>query len=142
MSVNNRIKKRAVGVIVENGSILLIRRIKDDVHYYVFPGGSVEKGETVEEAVIREMQEELSLKVLVGKLLFKLKIPKNDYDIGRTSYFYLIDDFEGTAKLGGPEKERMCEANQYYPEWVKIADLNKINNLYPVEAKKKVLKMI
>ena len=45
-------------------------------------------------------------------------------------------------KLGGPEKERMSDNNQYYPEWKNLELIKTLENLYPEEAKNKVVKMI
>ena len=53
----------AVGVIERNGKILLSRRAPD-VHQggkWEFPGGKVEPGETVSDALARELQEELGI---------------------------------------------------------------------------------
>ena len=60
---------RAVAVIVNNRKILLMHRINNGKEYHVFPGGGVENGETVEQAVLREVQEETSLEVKIEKLL-------------------------------------------------------------------------
>lgn len=134
-------KKRAVGVIIKDNKILILRRIKNGEEYFVIPGGSVEKGESVKEAVVREMKEELSLDITIDRLLFKLPIPTNEHDSGRMSYFYLVKKFRGTPKLGGPEKERMNENNQYYPEWKELNQLKELTNLYPEEAKDKIEKI-
>lgn len=131
--------KRAVAVIIKDNKILIIRRIKDGLEYFVFPGGSVEKGESVKEAVIREMKEELSLDIKIDRFLFKIFVTANEYDSGRMSYFYLVKKFRGTPKLGGPEKERMNKNNQYYPEWKSLNQLKELTNLYPEEAKTKFI---
>lgn len=131
-------KKRAVAVIIKNNKILLIRRIKDGQEYFVFPGGSVEKSESIKDAVIREMKEELSLDVTIDRLMFKLTISANEHDSGRMSYFYLVREFTGAPRLGGPEKIRMNRNNQYYPEWKELNQLKELTNLYPKEAKDKI----
>jgi hypothetical protein len=69
-------------------------------------------------------------------------VQKNKHDSGRMSYFYLVREFTGTPKLGGPEKERMNENNQYYPEWKNLNQLKELTNLYPEEAKNKVEKLM
>jgi len=134
--------KRAVGIIIKDNKILLIWRIKNGQEYFVFPGGSVEEGESIRNAVIREMKEELSIDIIIDRLLFKISVPKNEHDSGRISYFYLIKTYKGVPKLGGPEKERMSDNNQYYPEWKNLELIKPLENLYPEEAKNKVVKMI
>lgn len=54
------------GIIENNGSILLCRDKGKD--YYFFPGGHIEFGETAEQALIRELNEELN--ILVKKVSF------------------------------------------------------------------------
>ena len=56
---------RAAVVVIDGDSVLLIERIRDGRRYYLFPGGTVEPGETAERAAIRESFEELGLTVEV-----------------------------------------------------------------------------
>jgi len=57
-------------VVVENGSLLLIRRARGfGIGRWSVPGGRVEAGETVGEAVVRELAEETGLEGLCGSLL-------------------------------------------------------------------------
>lgn len=129
--------KRAAAIIIRNDEILLMHRLKDGEEYFVFPGGGVEKGESTKDAVIREIKEELGLEITINRLLF---VQTNKYDPGRTNYFFLVKEFKGTPKLGGPEKKRMNKNNQYYPEWKNLNQLKQLTNLYPEEAKRKFLK--
>ena len=43
---------RAAVVVIDGDSVLLIERIRDGRRYYLFPGGTVEPGETAERAAI------------------------------------------------------------------------------------------
>ncbi len=57
----------AVGILLQsNGKILLAQRPKGKIYagYWEFPGGKIEKGETVQQALTRELQEELGITVL------------------------------------------------------------------------------
>jgi 8-oxo-dGTP pyrophosphatase MutT (NUDIX family) len=56
-------------VIVENGRVALIERVRAGRTYYLFPGGGVEPGETPEQAAVREACEELGVDVELRELL-------------------------------------------------------------------------
>lgn len=47
------IRNRGAAIIVQEGKIALIKRIREEETYYVFPGGGIEEGETPEEATKR-----------------------------------------------------------------------------------------
>lgn len=126
---------RDAAIIIREGKLLLIRRVKPGEEYYVFPGGGVEAGETPEEALRREMKEEVSLDIKNPELVFELE------NEGRTETYYLITNFEGVAKLGGPEKERMSEQNQYHVEWVDLLHAASLKNLFPREAIEKLRRL-
>src|ERR1039458_8319857 len=50
--------------IVRNGRVLIVRRAQPPAHgLYTLPGGGVELGETLEQAVIREVREETGLEI-------------------------------------------------------------------------------
>ena len=60
--------KSVRAIIEKDGGIILIHRVKpnDDgtyKDYYVVPGGKMEEGETEEETVVREVVEELGIKI-------------------------------------------------------------------------------
>ncbi|EEO28283.1 8-oxo-dGTP diphosphatase MutT [Oxalobacter paraformigenes] len=60
----------AVGILMkDNGDVLLAQRPAGKAYegYWEFPGGKVEAGETVEEALKREFMEELGITVLAAE---------------------------------------------------------------------------
>lgn len=58
------------GVMRVNGRLLLTRRIRGgDVGMWEFPGGKLEAGETPEQALCRELNEEMGIAVQVGRVL-------------------------------------------------------------------------
>jgi ADP-ribose pyrophosphatase YjhB (NUDIX family) len=61
---------RVAAVVVKDGRVLLARHEKGGESYWVLPGGAVEHGETLAEALQRELHEEAGLAVEPGDVLF------------------------------------------------------------------------
>ena len=80
-------------VIIDAGRVLLVKRGHAPLFgEWSIPGGLLEVGETVRQAVVREAQEETSLTVETGELLgvYDRLLPDGD---GRTLYHYVLIDF-------------------------------------------------
>ena len=60
-------KEVSAAIIIEDGRVLLARRAKGEklAGYWEFPGGKREEGETIDECLVREIREELSLDIEV-----------------------------------------------------------------------------
>jgi len=71
--------KIATGVVFSyDGGILLVQRaIHPSYGKWVFPGGYVDRGETLEAAALREVQEESGLVVRLTRLLGAYSFPDN-----------------------------------------------------------------
>jgi ADP-ribose pyrophosphatase YjhB (NUDIX family) len=59
---------RACGILMDDGKVLMVRNDEDPYYYSV--GGCVEHGESLEEAVVREVWEETGWKFQVDRLAF------------------------------------------------------------------------
>jgi 8-oxo-dGTP diphosphatase len=80
-------------VIIDAGRVLLVKRGHAPLlGEWSIPGGLLEVGETVRQAVVREAQEETSLTVETGELLgvYDRLLPDGG---GRTLYHYVLIDF-------------------------------------------------
>ena len=68
-------QKVVAGLIKKGDKFLLVRRPlnKKRGGLWEFPGGKVEKGETLEEAIKRELKEELDIEVRVKGVLSEVK---------------------------------------------------------------------
>jgi mutator protein MutT len=66
-------RQGAVAVVVRQGRLLVIRRSQQVVApgKFCFPGGGIEAGEAEEDALVREIQEELSVTVRPLRLLWR-----------------------------------------------------------------------
>lgn len=92
---------RVRGILMDSEGIILIKRVIADGIYYVFPGGGVEVGEDLKQALKREIKEELGVEVEVEKLFFTQPHEKNAL---QTEYFYECTMVGGVLGTGqGPE---------------------------------------
>lgn len=79
--------------IVHQGRVLVVRRARRPAHgLYTFPGGVVELGETLIEAVVREVAEETALAIAPGRLIAHRELITRD-DAGRVERHYVILSF-------------------------------------------------
>ncbi|WRZ77644.1 NUDIX hydrolase (plasmid) [Streptomyces sp. NBC_01237] len=58
------------GIVIEDDRLLLLNQDTDGPRSWSLPGGKVEDGETLEEALVREMREETGAEIEVGRLLY------------------------------------------------------------------------
>ena len=97
------------GVVVIDGRVVLIRRGKEPLRgRWVIPGGTVELGETLQEAVVREMQEETGLLVAPREVV--LVFDRIQREGPSVEYHYVIIDYaceyvSGELKAGSDADE-------------------------------------
>lgn len=90
-------------IIFRENRVLLVRRGREPAYgKWSFPGGLVELGESLEEAVWREVREEVGLEVGVGELVVVLDRVIRDED-GCIEYHYVLLDFLCTSDVGDPK---------------------------------------
>jgi len=116
--MSTRIAARAI--VLHDDKLLLMERWRPGRHYFSIPGGGLEPGETPEAAVRREVLEETSCQIEVGREVYTV-----DLDDGSHHHIFLCKYMSGEPKLpeDSPEALKMHDDNQYKPCWVDIADL-------------------
>ena len=89
--------KVVAGLILKNNKLLICQRpkFKDHPLKWEFPGGKIKKNETSEDALIREINEELSINIFNYNELISYSF--NYSDLGKAVFinFYLIKNFTG-----------------------------------------------
>ena len=61
---------RVTGILVEDNQILLVQQKLSEKRNWSLPGGKLERGETIEQGLIREMKEETGLDVEIVRMLY------------------------------------------------------------------------
>ena len=89
----------SVGIIRKGDTVMLCQR-NATARYalqWEFPGGKIEKGESPEKALIRELEEELGITAVINCLILT---EESVYPDGGKFlvHFYLIDEYSGTPR--------------------------------------------
>jgi 8-oxo-dGTP diphosphatase len=111
----------AAAIIIQNEKVLIAKRPegKHKAGYWEFPGGKVEANETAEQALLREIHEELDIEIATCEFFKSIQF---DYPEKKVRLeFFKVSKFKGTPK--GMEGQLI--------EWVEI---NKLNNYQFPEA--------
>jgi ADP-ribose pyrophosphatase YjhB (NUDIX family) len=108
--------------IFRDGRVLIVRRARPPAHgLYTLPGGGVELGETLEQAVIREVREETALDIAPVDLIgYRQAIARDG--AGRVERHFVILPF--AARFIGGEillNEELAEAH-----WLAPADISSL----------------
>jgi mutator protein MutT len=110
---------RAAIILLQDNRIALIERHRDGQHYFTFPGGHVEPGETPEQAAVRETKEELGINVTIQRLLAEI------WWHDRPQYYYLVEAAGGDFGTGTGEEmhKPLPGRGSYHPTWIPVLDL-------------------
>lgn len=116
----------------EGNKFLVVKRNKNEIAYpgmWVFPGGKVEKGETVFQTLKREVAEEVGLEIETRKKFIK------DYTFVRPDGHNVVGFcFEVIAKS---ENVKLSPEFEDY-KWVTPEDLNSLNHISGMEEEARI----
>lgn len=113
-------RNRAGIILIEDGKLALIERHRQDRHYFSFPGGGVDEGETDEQAAIREAEEELGIRVeIIHKAAEVLRENK------RKQVYFLVRHVDGEFGTGTGEEYGEFDPifGTYNPIWMPIENV-------------------
>ena len=111
----------AVGAVVfKDGCVLLVRRGQPPAEdLWAIPGGSVEIGETLQEAAEREILEETGIQIRASKPIYTFDVIDRDA-VGKVRFHYVIVDLAADYIMGEPAAgDDALEAS-----WVSAKEIN------------------
>ena len=117
MSVNNETRKTievvAAVIVNESGHVLAVK-CPDTKHGggWEFPGGKIEPGEAPRDAVVRELQEELGVRVSVGNLLHVVEWDYPAFHLSMRCYISRI--LQGRIQLREHTEARWLDAESLH----------------------------
>ena len=131
------IRPIAISIIRNNNSILVYERT-DDISkdkFYRLVGGCIEFGELSRDALKREFEEELSLKIINCKLLstFESIFTFNTVKMHETVFLY-ASDFKDSNVYNKKNIEGLEGSRKFNAVWISVSDfLNEKYKIYPKE---------
>ena len=133
---------RAGIVLIQDGKVALIERHRAGLHYFVFPGGGVDEGESPEQAAVRETMEELGMEVAIKHKVAEVQVGQKSRQI-----YFLVEQTGGEFGTGAGEEYTDSDPNDpdegvYDPIWMPIEALPLHQNIYPAEVVKLVLRSL
>lgn len=113
-------RNRAGIILIHEGKLALIERHRQGRHYFAFPGGGVDKGESDEQAAVREAEEELGIHVeVVQKAATILREGRRD------QVYFVVRWVDGEFGTGTGEEygEVDPEHGTYQPLWMPLEEV-------------------
>ena len=100
-------------IIKKKGSYFIAQRNKEKYMglKWEFPGGKVDPGETLIEALSREIHEELNINIRVHEKLAQEKYKDNEINI--VLHYFLCSIIDGTIKLNEHEAMKWVEKKDF-----------------------------
>lgn len=121
--------KVVAAIIVDSGKVLSCKRgYGKHKGGWEFPGGKIENGETFEEAVKREIKEELDIEIEVERFFMDIEHDYEDFHLSMKCYICSLKG-EMPRFLEHEDFKWLNKEELYSVEWLK-ADIAAVDKLY------------
>jgi 8-oxo-dGTP pyrophosphatase MutT (NUDIX family) len=130
-----RFNLRVYGLLIMNDSVLITHENRADMIMTKFPGGGLEKGEGIEECLIREFREELDIAIEVKDHFYVndfLQISRFNSSEQLLSFYYMVETKESDKIIVNVDKNELLPQEQAF-EWVKLSELGKVDFSFPID---------
>lgn len=115
-------------VLIENEKILLAQYRKGGDHWYVIPGGGVEEGESLDEALLRETEEECGEVLSRKRFLFMREIMADRHKTNLPKGFHQFEVyFMAERTKDGEMTPKKPDENQEGLVWIDLKKLHELN---------------
>ena len=131
------VRNRSGIILIEKNKLALIERHRAGKHYFAFPGGGIDEGESPQETAVRETEEELGIHVEI-----KQKVAEVFFN-GNTQFYFLVEKLSGEFGTGTGEEYGKYNPihGTYHPLWIQLADVL-TNNVVPRELAELVVRSV
>ncbi|MBQ7760885.1 MAG: NUDIX domain-containing protein [Clostridia bacterium] len=134
---NKKFNYRVCGIIINNNKLLAMKDGRSP--YFYLPGGRVQFGETAENAILRELREELSIDARIVRPLFLSQSFFNEdvtkIDFHELCLYFLIDISHTSLPFEDFLGTETAKKQQFY--WLDF-DTVKKSYLYPLFIKDRI----
>jgi len=121
--MDSKVLRKAAGILVRDKKLLVEKSVGKE--FFISPGGSIEKNETPEEALIRELHEEFSIVVTADDLEYF-----GDFSAAAVNHpgqtvemkVFLVKNWQGEP-TPNTEVEQMAWIDSNYPADMKLGTI-------------------
>ncbi len=126
----NKIRTRVCGLIINNDQILLVEHLINNKAFFAPPGGGVEFGETIKQALLREVKEETGLEINSSQ--FKFITEYIQPPLHAIEVFYHIKSWNGEPIIGkDPEDLTVIKSVKWYSlNEIKQMPSNEVHHIF------------
>lgn len=132
---------RVYAVIIRDNAVLVSDECRHGRCFTKFPGGGLQWGEGLKEALQRELQEEMALNAEVGDLFyvndfFQISAFRDTEQL--LSFYFSVDEID-LSQLSIEAEFNPVEGQEKF-RWISLADLNDADMTFPID--KEVIQLI